>query len=313
MPLTPSNKQKKTGHSLVAFVVLIVLSIAMLTVWALEGSAGPLHAIRSGFSVITVPFNQLSGVITLPFQAVGDAMSNAISGQDAAGDAQDQSDELQAAIIQNQEYQQENARLNALLGLESSYGITNATAARVISRGTDSWNQTITIDKGSNDGLQVALPVMSSEGLIGQVESVGPFTSTVRLITDPTSGVSAYLQSSRAEGVVSGSADGILYMDYIPAGTNVQTGEAVLTSGSGGVYPKGIIVGTVASVSANPNDEYETITISPMAASQTYEEVIVLTGGQDELNYAPPAADATQATQTQAQATQTQAAQGQGS
>ena len=91
------------------------------------------------------------------------------------------------------------------------------------------------------------------------------------------SGVAVLLQSSRVEGVLSGSNEGLLYLDYIEKGVEVSVGDVVVTSGRGGVYPKGIVVGEVVDVSEVEGDLYQRIVVRPTASSDNREEVLVLT------------------------------------
>ena len=103
------------------------------------------------------------------------------------------------------------------------------------------------------------------------------------MITDSQSGGRGVLQSSRIEGIVTGSAEGLVYLSYIPLTAIVQPGDVVVTSGAGGVYPKGIAIGEVVSVDYSPTDVYQTIIIKPITRVSTYEEVLVLVGNQSEV------------------------------
>ncbi len=135
------------------------------------------------------------------------------------------------------------------------------------------------------------MPVLSASGLLGQVETVGASSSVIRLLTDEQSGVSVFIQSSRIEGVLSGSVEGLLYLRYISVDQQVTAGDAVVTSGLGGSYPKGIVVGEVARVTKNDNDLYYTIVVQPITTASMNEEVLVLTG--DETSVASSSVTAT--------------------
>jgi rod shape-determining protein MreC len=152
-----------------------------------------------------------------------------------------------------------------------------------LSHSNDSWNQIITIDKGANDGIGAGMPVMSANGLLGQVETTGPFTSTVRLITDPSSGVSVFLQASRKEGILTGSPERLLYLSYMSVDSQVEPGDVVITSGAGGIYPKGIVIGEVVSATHSVTDVYQTVVVKPVSRVESYEEVVVLTGRATEV------------------------------
>jgi len=181
-----------------------------------------------------------------------------------------------------EEYRQENARLLLLLELKDAYNL-DTVGARVISASPDSWHRIITINKGSAAGIEIGMPVLSANGLIGQVESVSLYSSTVRLITDADSGVSVYLQSNRAEGILSGSIDGVLYLEYITIDIPVNLGDTVITSGTGGIFPKGIQIGVVSSVEYSKTDVYQTITVKPFMRVASYEEVLVIVGSESQV------------------------------
>jgi rod shape-determining protein MreC len=102
--------------------------------------------------------------------------------------------------------------------------------------------------------------------------------------------VAVFLQANRSEGVVTGSIDGVLYLSYMPLSINVVPGDVVITSGAGGVYPKGIVIGEITSVTFTPTDVYQTIVVKPVARVSRYEEVLVLTGRQSEVTRVTPAA-----------------------
>ena len=136
----------------------------------------------------------------------------------------------------------------------------------------------MTIDKGSSDGFAINMPVCNSAGVIGQIIEVSANTSTVRLITDENSGVSAMVQSTRAQGILQGQPDGTLRLEYVTTDADVQEGDIIVTSGIGGVYPKGLPLGTVSTVVREENATYYTITVTPASSdTENNEEVLVIT------------------------------------
>ncbi len=279
MPQLNTPQKPNRFSSTVVLIITIVISMVLLTAWSNEGDSGFVHGTRNVVATIASPFQYVGSVISYPFRAISNGFTNAGASTEDLLTLQQENEELKAQVAQDQELQQENERLTALLGISSRYNV-KTTGARVISQSIDSWNRTIVIDKGSSSGLTVGMPVMNSSGIIGQVESVSANTATVRLITDEISGVSAYLQNSRAEGVVNGSVDGLLRMEFVPSTTNVTLGEAVITSGMGGVYPAGMVVGYVSRIEGASTDTYRTIIVQPAANVEANEEVVVLIGGE---------------------------------
>lgn len=290
LALQNQTPKKVTGGILT--VALCVVSLGFITLWSFEGGAsteasGTLHSIRSALSTVVTPFGQASSVLGQATDSVGTAVSDATANPETLSELRAQNEELTAMVMELEEYRLENVRLSELLGLVEVYDL-DAAAAHIIRTSIDSWNRTITIDRGTNDGMAVGMPVMSPNGLIGQIESAGPTTSEVRLLTDPTSGVSVVIQSNRYEGIVTGSLSGLLYLDHIPLDVKVIPGDVVITSGAGGVYPKGIVIGEITSVNYLPSDVYQTIVIKPTAKVKYYEEVLVLVGRPTEVTYSAP-------------------------
>lgn len=292
----PTHTPKRITGGILA-IVLSIISLGLITLWSYEGgtgtdASGVLHSTRSAISTVIMPFDHASSFLGQPAEAIGSAVGDATASAETLSELQSQNEELSALVMQLEEYRLENERLTGLLELSDAYNL-ETTAAHIIKTSTDSWNQVITIDKGTEDGLAVGMPVMSPNGLIGQIESAGPYTSQVRLLTDPNSGVGVFLQANRSEGVVYGSLERLLYLKFIPLDINVVPGDVAVTSGSGGVYPKGIVIGEVTSVDYRPSDVWQTIVVKPVTRVKYYEEVLVLTGRQSEVTYNTPSSDTT--------------------
>lgn len=274
-----SNNNKHTGGR--SFIILSLLSIVLLTVSARMGTEGPLEMVRGGFSTITMPFRMAGSAIAMPFQGIGNIFSNLTADQQTLSDLKAENEQLRSRNAELEETNQSTQRLQGLLDLKNTYNL-QSTGARVISGSTDSFNNTIVIDKGTSSGLAVGMPVVDSGGVIGQIIECGPTTSTVRLITDEKSGVAAMVQSSRAQGMLMGSASRQITLNLINTNQKVAVGDTVVTSGLGGVFPKGLPLGKVTSVEAAPGSLYYTIVIEPFGNVSTNEEVMVITSLSEE-------------------------------
>lgn len=274
-----SNNNKHTGGR--SFIILTVLSIVLLTVSARMGTGSPLELVRGGFSTITMPFRMAGSAIAMPFQGIGNIFGNLTADQQTLSDLRAENEQLRSRNAELEETNQSTQRLQGLLDLKNTYNL-QSTGARVISGSTDSFNNTIMIDKGTTSGLAVGMPVVNSGGVIGQIIECGPTTSTVRLITDEKSGVAAMVQSSRAQGMLMGSASRQITLNLINTNQKVSVGDTVVTSGLGGVFPKGLPLGKVTSVEAAPGSLYYTIVIEPHSNVSTNEEVMVITSLSEE-------------------------------
>lgn len=262
-------------------IVLSLVSVLLLTFYIREGESGPIHAVRSGVTTITSPFRYVGSAVSAPFNAIGNIFSNLTASEDTLSDLKKQNEELTSKVAELSEAEKTAQRLEQLVNLQSTYNL-KSTAARIIGASSDAWTSTVTIDKGSADGMAINMPVTSSAGVIGQIIEVSAKTSTVRLISDEKSGVSAMVQDTRAQGMLQGQADGTLRLDYVSADSDVKVGDIIVTSGIGGVFPKGLPLGTVTSVEKSANDVYYTIVVRQQSTTENNEEVLVITSLTDE-------------------------------
>lgn len=242
---------------------------------------GPIHALRGGVMTVTSPVRMLGSAVAAPFGALGNIAQNATASSETLSELKKRNEELTAQVAELSEAQETAERLEKLVGLKSTYSL-ESTAARIIGSTGDAWTDSVIIDKGSASGFEVGMPVCSSGGVIGQIIEVSANTSTVRLITDDQSGVSAMIQGSRAQGVLQGQADGTLRLEYVVSDAEVATGDIVITSGIGGTFPKGLPLGTVASIDRAPNAVYYTIVVRAASSAESNEEVLVITSVSED-------------------------------
>ncbi len=158
-------------------------------------------------------------------------------------------------------------------------------AANVISRDASLWFRRLTIDRGSLNGVKRDMPVTTAGGIVGRVISVGPNFAMVQVITDKRAGLGAMLQASRAMGEVHGLDKDRIELKNISSSEKVEVGESVVTTGLDGIYPKGLLVGVVESVEADPNAPWHRIVIKPAAPVDRVEHVVVLLVEQKDLKF----------------------------
>jgi rod shape-determining protein MreC len=185
-------------------------------------------------------------------------------------------DRLSQEAVLVLELQRENAELRAELGFDRANPQIKWTSAKLIGFDPSNLVQAIIIDRGSLSGISDGMTVITPRGLVGQVVQTTANTSKVLLATDLSSSTDALIQSSRAKGVVNGSRNGQILMTYIPQGVKVQTGDRVVTSGIGGVFPAGLLVGTVTDVRQNDVDLYQSAQIEPAVDIGGLEDVMVI-------------------------------------
>ena len=126
------------------------------------------------------------------------------------------------------------------------------------------------------------MPVMDSNGAIGQIIECNATSSVVRLLSDEKSSIPAMIQSSRAQGVVQGSVDGTIRLTLINSNLKAEVGDIVLTSGLGGIFPKGVPLGKITTVDKVPGSLYYSIHIAKLSPTENLEEVLVVTSLTEE-------------------------------
>lgn len=174
---------------------------------------------------------------------------------------------------------EQSRRLQALMGFKEQF-ISRTVAAQVIGSSGSERSRVIYIDKVAKDGIGKDMPVITADGVVGKVLNVFRSSSQVLLIDDQTSGVGTILEQSRLQGVLEGTPNGEIILDKIMNDEQVQPGEKVLTSGGDGIFPKGLLIGTVAEAVHGP-ESFLSIKVRPAADLGRLEEVLVITQKED--------------------------------
>lgn len=182
---------------------------------------------------------------------------------------------LNVRIIESQDAFLENERLKKLLALKSSIQVPSV-AATVIGEDSAPWYRSIMIDRGSVDGLSEGMPVMATSGVVGRVVKVASSSSRVLLLTDHASSIAAMIQRSRARGVLKGKGGGSCSLEFTVREDDVKVGDIVTTSGVGGVFRKGQVLGEVTMVKKGEYGMFQTIDVRPAVNTFHLEEVLVL-------------------------------------
>jgi rod shape-determining protein MreC len=165
-----------------------------------------------------------------------------------------------------------------MLGLRELAPAGSLVSANVIARDPMAIVQSVVIDRGSDDGVTVNYPVVSWRGIVGRVVEVHPRSSKVLLITDVNSGVSARMQDddSRATGITRGNGDGRLVLQYVPRTDSLRTGSVLITSGIGGTFPPGLVIGTILQIRQKDVEVFQEALIEPAVDIRNLERIYVL-------------------------------------
>lgn len=264
----------------------VVLCVAFITVFLLVVSAARLqnrYPLMASIAVsIMAPFDYIfSGV-------AGVIQQGTVFSRDVAAiyrenqTLRSENQELRHVVFQLTEKAAENERLQAMLEFRTKTVSFQLKAATVIGRDPGTLNYSVLINQGSNDGVRVNMPVMTPQGLVGHVMEVFSRTAKVRLLVDTGSSAAAMVQrpQSRAVGIVDGNPSqvSVLRMKNLMRDGDVIKGDKIMTSGLGGIYPKGILIGEVADVVDDEGGLLKNAMIRPAVDFSRLEEVFIITG-----------------------------------
>jgi rod shape-determining protein MreC len=154
-------------------------------------------------------------------------------------------------------------------------------AARVIGRDPTNWYRTMMIDKGDKDGVRMDMGVIVPGGVVGRVMKTAPGFSQIQLMTDRNSAIAGLVQRTRDEGIIEGMEKGLARIKYLPALSESQEGDLIITSGLAGSFPKGLLVGRIQKMKSQERALFQEAEVAPMVDFSRLEEVLVITPAQD--------------------------------
>ncbi|MBV5318582.1 MAG: rod shape-determining protein MreC [Desulfobulbaceae bacterium] len=183
--------------------------------------------------------------------------------------------ENEAILNKSREALATNASLRKLLEFKSRVG-QPVIAATIIGKDPSAWFRSVIIDQGSNSGIMKGNPVVSSDGVVGQIFTLSPNYSKVLLAIAPSSAIDVLLQKSRVRGILKGTGTLTYRLEYILKTAEVEEGEHVVTAGYGGVFPTGLPVGVVSKIIKKPRGMFHEIEVTPSVDYQTLENLLII-------------------------------------
>jgi rod shape-determining protein MreC len=196
---------------------------------------------------------------------------------------------LQIKLQQERSLAQQSQSLQKLLELKTSTDLAT-TAAEVIAGSASPEFRTITIDKGTREGIHPDMAVLSPAGIVGRVIQPSPRAAKVQLLIDRNAAAGALVERTRAQGVVIGTGGDELRMDYVSGSAELKAGDIVVTSGIDGIYPKGFVIGQIQSVKRGAG-EYSSIVIRPAVDFSALEAVLIVVTPRPATHGNAPGAD----------------------
>ncbi len=272
---------KKNGklHVIVLSIVVVVL-IVMGVSFATAGTSASGNVFGMVLSPVQNFFSDIGSSVGGFFGFVFDMKDM----QQENLELKDQVNELSARVRELESFGQENERLRQLLEFKDSSYEQNMIGCEVIAKDPGNWFHSFTIDKGAGDGIAVDDAVISGAGLVGRVTEVGANWSKVLTIIDTDSSVGALVSRTQdfaiLDGDISLADDGKCKLSYVSKDASLVVGDTVVTSGLGGVYPEGILIGTVAEITSDSMGYSQSAVIDMAVDFQKIREVLVIRSGR---------------------------------
>lgn len=265
----------------ITIFILLLLTIVFGVTLAL--SSNPESKIHSFYKVVSAPVSGIQNFFSTLGREMGSRLSVFSSYQEIKDEIdflREENDRLSADAAEKDRLERENEELRALLGLKEYYQNYRLAAANVIAGDFTDWYNEFTIDCGSSDGVTVGCPVVTSKGLVGIVSVVGPFSSKVLSIADEQNVIMARIVRSNElvmlRGVTTENLEYYLRLERIGANSSLYVGDVLVTAESGGVFPKGLTIGTVTEISTQADTELRYAVVEPAVSLPSVSEVFVL-------------------------------------
>jgi rod shape-determining protein MreC len=256
---------------LVAVALLLVFSVLSLSLKrspALRQTEAKVISLTApGLSALEYVTHSVRNLWQGYFYLVGVKKENAVLRQ--------RLEEYRQEEIRFQEAMQAMTRLEALLDLKRQVALP-VIGARVIAYDPSMWSRCALIDQGGAQGVKEGLAVLAPRGIVGRIVEAYPQYAKVMLIVDRKSGGDAMIQRTRARGIIQGKGGNRCSLEFVPKSADVQVGDLVLASGLAGLFPKGLVFGTVSGTNKKNPGLFQEIEVTPSVDLSALEEVLVV-------------------------------------
>lgn len=260
--------------------LLVVLSVAMLTLYFSTSGGGLVHRAQETGLRIVAPLQSGSARAVKPFRDAWNWVGDLFHAKSENANLRKQVDQLRTGAAESLSIADQNTQLRDLLHMsgEAIYPKDmRLVTSRVIARSTVAWYSTVTIDVGTDQGVQVYDAVVNGQGLVGRVSAVTGNSAQVTLLTDQQSYVDAMVVPGRADGVLAGSVTGDLTLQYVDKNQAVKVGQYVVTSGmKSSIFVRGIPIGVVENVGNQDVELYQNIAVRPLVDFHRLDLVMVV-------------------------------------
>lgn len=273
---------RDTGRTRLILALLLVVALGLITIDYRGGGHSPLNGLRTAGSAVFGPIERGTAAVARPVGDTISALTGAPAAQRRIRALERENQRLREQARTNGLDKEQSKQLDSMLHL-AGLGRYKVVAAQVIAmRGRQGYEETVTLDAGSRDGVKPGQTVVTGDGLVGRVTVAGPDTATVLLLTDASSSVGGRLEGSQQIGVVQGTGQGgtsgRLRFEVLDSQARLQRGQRIVSFGSNGgrPYVPGVPIGTIERVEATPGSLTRTAVVAPFVRFTTLDVVGVV-------------------------------------
>ena len=267
---------------IICLCVAVVLAVVPST-FALMGYGG---LAKNILGTVTFPVRWCFSAVADGFTGWSMYFESIDSLNEKNAELESQNKELENRLEQAELLEDENERLRAYLGMKSKYPSFTFEEGMVVSYSSGNYITTLMLNKGSLDGIEKNMPVVTPDGIVGYVSSVGLNWCMVSTLIETATSVGAYIPRSGEVGIVSGDYsmryDGLCKVSYVNVDADIEVGDSVLSSGTGSVYPAGLEIGTVTAINVDEYSRTLVATVKPSVEMKNIKWVMIITDYEAE-------------------------------
>lgn len=270
----PSNRSSRRNR--IILIVIIIVCVTMITMYARESDSGPIHKVQDFVMDIVSP---ITNGITKVFKPIKDGFVNIFRLPTLARDnaeLEKKVDQLQRENVEAEELEKEIEELKELLNWGEEHPEMATVGTEIIAQSPDNWQRLMVVKKGSSSDVQKYMAVVSAEGLVGRIISVGSYSSVVQLVTDSRSGVGARDQRSRETGIIEGMNTNVLRFVPMNEEADMKVGDIIETSGMGGTVPPGIVIGKISKIKKRTEGLSKLVEVEPLVEFSKLSNVLII-------------------------------------
>ncbi|CAK8717419.1 MAG: rod shape-determining protein MreC [Candidatus Electronema aureum] len=270
------NKKQKDGSEgfrpvLLGGAVLTLLLIFLVFIFGSQ-EFGPVYKLVLD---ATGPLQKGASQFAVPFRSMREKYLDLLTVREEKERLLQELQKCRTAAYANRGAVALNARLRKLLEFKESSGLPTVTA-RIVGKDPSPWFRSVIIDRGLSDGVDKGMPVVTGEGIVGQVYAASANYAKVLLTISPSSAIDVLLQDSRVRGILKGTGGSTYRLEYVLKTIEVAKGDHVVTAGYGGMFPPGLPVGIVSEVTRNRRGMFLEIEVVPAVDFSTLENLLVI-------------------------------------